>query len=120
MKKKNNAVKTDPELLRQLETAAAGQELIQAVFTLRLPTQRAVAPERVEKLTNEVLERVAIDVGPAEKVNIFRNLGAFSIAARSPVIRALLKEPEIASAVANQQPHAMQITPRNKKPLPKS
>lgn len=120
MRKKNNVVKTDPELLRQLETAAAKQELIQAVFTLRLPNQQAVAPERVEKLTNEVLQRVAGDVGPAEQVNIFRNLGAFSVAARSPVIRALLKEPEIASAVANQQPKTMLITPRYKKALPKA
>lgn len=119
MRKKVSSIKTDPELLRQLETAATNQELIQAVFTLRLPKRQALVPERIEKLTQEVLKRVAVNAGPAKEVNIFRHLGAFSVAARSAFIRALLDEPEIASAVANRQPQALLIAPHRKKTLPK-
>jgi len=118
MRKKQIHAKTDPELLRQLEDGAASQSLIQAVFTLRSSEQKAVSPEQVEKLTQKVLDRVARIVGtPASEVNIFRNLGAFVVSAQAPFIRALLTDPDIASAMANRQSKQMMIPPHRKRPL---
>lgn len=116
MSKKRTRVKTDPELLRQLETKSANQELVQAVFTLRLSTRKTVNPTNVEALTNEVLDRVADEIGvEAEEINIFRNLGAFAVSAPPTFIRALLTEPEIATATANEQPESMFIAPVRRK-----
>lgn len=104
MRKKRSQVKTDPELMRQLETTATEDELVQAVFTLRLPTKQLLVPRRVEEVTHEVLERVSQQMGiDAAEVNIFRNLGAFAISAPSSFIRELLSEPEIASAISNEK-----------------
>lgn len=116
MNKKRIGAKTDPELLRELDAKSASQELVQAVFSLRLPMSKLTAPRAVEEVTNEVLDRVARNVGtPASEVNVFRNIGAFAISARPAFIRALLAEPEIASAMANRPSQPMLITSREKK-----
>ncbi len=118
MSKKRTQAKTDPELLRQLEAATTDQALVQAVFTLQLPKSHETAPERVEELTHQVLNRVADKIGAdAHEVNIFRNLGAFVVSAPAPFINALLTQPEIASATANRQPESGLISPRKKTPV---
>lgn len=116
MNKKRVGTKTDPELLRELEAKSASQELVQAVFSLRLPMRKLTTPQTVERVTNEVLDRVTRNVGtPAKEVNVFRNIGAFAVSARPAFIRALLAEPEIASAMANRPSQPMLITSREKK-----
>lgn len=116
MRRKQTRVKTDPELRRQLKAENSDQQLVQAVFTLRLSTQQSLTPMHVEELTHEVLDRVADEVGvQAKEINIFRNLGAFAVSAPPDFIRALLTEPEIATATANQQPESMMIPPHRKR-----
>ena len=116
MRKKQTRVKTDPELRRQLKAENSDQQLVQAVFTLRTSTLKTTTPTHVEELTHEVLDRVADEIGvEAKEINIFRNLGAFAVSAPSTFIRALLTEPEIASATANQQPESMMIPPMKKR-----
>lgn len=96
--------KVDPQLLQQLNTVGASRSMVQAVFQLRLPPARLLSPEAVEGTVQTVLSRVKQEVGEeAHEVNIFRNLGAFVVSAHAPFIRALMKEPEIASATANVQ-----------------
>lgn len=114
MNKKRAPVKTDPELLRQIETKTSNDELVQAVFTLRLPSKQLLVPKRVEEVTHKVLDRVSQQMGvDAAEVNIFRNLGAFAISAPSSFIRELLLEPEIASAIANQQHEQIRMSKGN-------
>ncbi len=111
-RKKANA-KVDPELRRQLNEAATGEAMIQAVFSLRLPAGKAVAPEAIEELAQQVLDRVTSTTGiKAGDVNVFRNLGSFVVAADKRFIHAMLGEPEIASAMANQQPESVFIQPQ--------
>lgn len=102
MKKKQT--KVDPKLMNQLEQAGADQTTVQAVFTLDLPKKKLLEPAEVEAATERVLQRVEQNVGSkAQDYNIFRNLGAFVVEADEPFIRALIDEPEIATAVANRQ-----------------
>ena len=116
MSKKRSRVRTDPELKRQLKAGKSNQNLVQAVFTLRLSTRQTDIPTHVEELTQKVLDRVADEVGvKAQEINIFRHLGAFALSAPPPFIRALLTEPEIATATANQQQESMMIPPQRKR-----
>jgi len=116
MRTKQTRAKTDPVLKRQLEAEQSDQELVQAVFTLRTANLKTITPTNVEELTHEVLDRVADEIGiEAEEINIFRNLGAFAVSASPNFIRALLSEPEIATATANQQKESMMITPMKKR-----
>jgi hypothetical protein len=118
MRKKRAHAKTDPELLRQLKSAAARNKPVQAVFTLRSPRKSAASPGRVEKLTHKILDRAAESAGvSAREVNVFRNLGAFAVYAVPSFIRELLNDPDIAYATANLQSEKMLIQPRKKKPL---
>ena len=40
--------KVDPQLLQQLNTVGASQDVVQAVFQLKLPPARLLDPEAVE------------------------------------------------------------------------
>jgi hypothetical protein len=116
MRTRRTRAKTDPELKRQLKAGKSDQDLVQAVFTLRLSTRQTEAPTHVEEITQRVLDRVADEVGvEAKEINIFRNLGAFAVSASPDFIRALLTEPEIATATANQQQESMMIPPQRKR-----
>jgi hypothetical protein len=96
--------KVDPQLLQQLNMVGASQDVVQAVFQLKLPPSRLLDPEAVEAAVQTVLSLVKQEVGEeASEVNIFRNIGAFVVCAHAPFIRALMKKPEIASATANIQ-----------------
>lgn len=102
MKKKQT--KVDPKLSEQLERASAEQSTVQAVFSLDLPKKKLLEPEEVQAAAERVLQRVEQTVGAkAHDYNVFRNLGAFVVEADEPFIRALIDEPEIASATANRQ-----------------
>lgn len=120
VEKENKQVKTDPELLKQINTVAAEEKPVEAVFMLRpdKAAQIAASPERTEELTHKILERVEKRVGATPKqVNIFRNLGTFAISAGPGFLRELLTQPEIASAMANRQQSQGYIPPRDVKPV---
>ena len=113
-------VKVDPELLKQIDTVAADDDPVEAVFMLRPddPMQIAASPERTEELTREILQRVEAKIGSgANRVNVFRNLGTFAISAKPAFLRELLAEPEVASAMANRQQGEAYIQPHNIEPV---
>lgn len=100
----NKKKKTDPELLRQIDSVASDDGDIQAVFSLDLPMKKLLDPQQVEDTTNQVLERVEKEVGSKPKVvNIFKNLGSFVVSADASFIRKIIDDPDIASAVANKR-----------------
>src|SRR5262245_56813548 len=111
----------DPELSRQLETAAAGGETVEAVIRLRAEATDAVVPtpERTEALTHAVIRRISKKSGTASELqyNIFRNLGSFVVAGPPELIREVIGQPEVAAAVANRQPSSAFIPPVQKAPL---
>jgi hypothetical protein len=94
-----------PELLRQLETAEAGDSDLQAVFYLKPsnPKQQFMEPEETEATVKRILKRVAKETGiKPEDSHIFRNFGSFVVAAPAQFVRKLLEQDEIASAVPNR------------------
>lgn len=119
MRKKTSTTRTDPELVRQLKAAAADERSVEAVFRLHPddPSDVAPSPERTEELTHEVLQRVKDRTGGCEeRLNVFRHMGAFAVSADPAFIAELLSEPEIAAAVANQQPDYQVEVPVKKPP----
>ena len=103
-----NGKKTDPELLRQINSVETSDDSIQAVFSLALPMKRLLDPKQVEETTNKVLQRAEKEAGSKPKdVNIFKNLGSFVVSADASFIRQIIDDPDVASAVANKQPQAI-------------
>ena len=100
----NKKKKTDPELLRQIDSSETNDEEIQAVFSLALPMKKLLDPAQVERTTHQVLERAEKEVGSKPKdVNIFKNVGSFVVSGDASFIRRIIDDPDIASAVANKQ-----------------
>lgn len=121
MSEKGPNAKTDPELVRQLEIAAESKKPVEAVFILRSddPSQIVPAPERTEELTREILKRVKKRARSSEhRYNVFRNLGSFVVSAPPTFLRELMLQPEIAAAMANQQPGEESVEPVKKRPAP--
>ncbi|MEW6125977.1 MAG: hypothetical protein AB1757_02845 [Acidobacteriota bacterium] len=105
MSKKPHKVKTDPELIKQINAVAASSEPIQAVFTLALPLKKLTDPHIVEATARRIVEKVTKEVGVSpEDLNIFENLGSFVVSARAAFIREMLNQSEISAAMANRQP----------------
>jgi hypothetical protein len=120
MASRRSKPKVDPGLQQQLATAEADEQPVGAVFTLRLP-KAPPSPEQVEALSRKVIDHAAAAVGIGEvECNVFRNLGAFAVSGPPRLIRALLAEPEIATAVANRPADSPTIPPRRKRAAPKS
>jgi hypothetical protein len=95
----------DPELLRQINSAGTNNGSIQAVFSLDLPLKKLLDSDLVEETTNQVLKRAEKEAGCKPKgVNVFKNLGSFAVSADASFIRTIIDDPDIASAVANNQP----------------
>lgn len=112
--------KIDPELQRQISGSAASDEPVEAVVVLRpeKPSEVTASPERVEKITHDVLERVEQTQGThPQRVNVFRNLGSFVVSAPKGFVQELLRQPEVASAMANRQQESSVIAPRNTRPV---
>lgn len=104
MKQAGKKTKTDPELIRQIDSAAAANDPIQAVFSLDLPIRKLADPKQVEETATQVLSRIERESGLKPKeLNIFRNLGSFAVSANPSLIRKLIDAPEIASAIANKK-----------------
>jgi hypothetical protein len=120
--KKSNT-NTDPELVRQMRAAAGDDASVEAVFMLAPedPSQVVPSPERTEELSRHLLERVKVRIGKAAAdFNVFRNMGSFVVSAHPDFLRELIAQPEIASAMANQQPQAQQPEKPTSRPKPKS
>jgi hypothetical protein len=119
-RERKSRIKIDPELLKQINTVAAGQEPIDAYLTLRPddPAQVSASADRAEELTRQVLQRVAERVGSsANQVSVFSNLGIFAVSARPDFLLELLKQPELVSAAARRQQPEAKIPPRDVQPV---
>ena len=106
---KESNTNTDPELVRQMRAATGADGSVEAVFMLAPedPSQIVPSPERTKELTRQLLERVKARIGrAAADVNVFHNMGSFVVSAHPDFLRELIAQPEIASAMANQQPQA--------------
>ena len=106
---KESNTNTDPELVRQMHAATGDDASVEAVFMLAPEdsSQIVPSPERTKELTRQLLERVKARIGKgAEDVNVFHNMGSFVVSAHPDFLRELIAQPEIASAMANQQPQA--------------
>jgi hypothetical protein len=94
-------VSADPELLRQLDAAAAAEKPIEAVVTLK---PDSTEPQAVEDCAHRLVERVQKETGvDPHDVNVLGNLGLVMISADAPFVRALLDQPEVESAAANRR-----------------
>ena len=112
------STKTDPELFRQLNETATGDESIEAVIRLRplMRSQAAPSPEETTELTQKILDRVKQKCGKSEtRYNVFKNLGSFVVSAPPDFVRELIEQPEVAAAVANRQPGSAVIAPLKKR-----
>lgn len=95
----------DPKLIAQLDAASARDESVEAVVSLR-PDEGAelVSVERTDELARDVVERVERKTGVRpERLNVFRNLGSFVVAARAQFVSELLAQPEVEAATANRR-----------------
>lgn len=131
MAKTAKSVETDAELTRQLKSADKN-EPVEVVIRLRSekPSEIVPSPDRTEQLTKKVLKRVKENTGGSvNRYNVFRNLGYAVVSADADVVRDLIKQPEIASAAANNQPGEIVAKPVRKsavssksknRPAPKS
>jgi hypothetical protein len=111
--------KADPELLRQLEAAAAPDQEIAAVCSLRpaRPHEKFIPPAEAGALVERVLRRVQRQTGRRPgRVQVFRNLGSFAVSAPAAFLRQLLQQREIATATANRQPEDLLIRPVSSEP----
>ena len=114
-------VKVDPELERQINAASAEARTVEAVLMLRQsPAQIAANAQGTTEMVRSILKRVKEKAGTgAKQINIFRNLGMFIVDAEPIFLRELVAQPEIASAMANQQPGEA-MTPPVTKPVTKA
>lgn len=118
-----SAVKTDPELLRQISAAEGNMEPVVGIFRLKPEdsTKLTNSPQRTEEIIHKVFDRVAKKVGSTvDRLNVLRNLGMVVVSAKPRFISELLKQPEIFSAMANQPSGGGKIEPINKRSVPES
>jgi hypothetical protein len=100
----------DPELMRQLKSAAASRsEPVEAVLRLRPPkSARSLAPSPdatralAEGLVSRVAQELGTDAGQVD-FNVFANLGYFVVSAPSAFVERIVSQPEIASAASNRR-----------------
>ena len=119
----------DPELMRQLTHARPG-ELVEGVFMLRnLSSQpcpdASETRDQVQRLLSSARRRCG---ARDDRLTIFENLQSFALRAPRELVQAVLESPDIASAMANQQPESLLIEPicpapparRSRGPAPRS
>jgi len=98
--------KTHEDLIRQIETAEAADEGVEAVFSIHSPDpgKRFATPEQTERVVKSLILRLEKETGesPAD-YNIFKNLGSFAVAASPRFMRRILDQDEIASGLANRE-----------------
>jgi hypothetical protein len=112
------ATKVNPELRKQLDHA--GDRYVQAIVQLHSPDDpdARISPEETARLADEVLQRVAADVGhPAARANVLRNLATMIVEADADFLRSLIRQPEIVSASPNRTAESPFIPPKGKRPV---
>jgi hypothetical protein len=122
MTDKQKRTRVDPELTRQLDeaSASAADPTVQAVFYLHSGAKGA--PDDVTRSANHAIEGAKAKAGTEpSRVNVMRNLGTMAVEAPASFLRALIEEPEVASALANVHPDddAGRGTPSTNAPKPK-
>lgn len=107
----------DPELIRQLSTSAS-DDSVEAVVRLRTePGVTMPSPDETERLARQVVARTQELSGDQENaLNVFKYLGSFAISAKPAFIKTLLDQPEVASALANNQPTSGMIPAVDQRP----
>lgn len=90
----------DPVLKDQLKTAMPTNAPIRVVLTLR-EDGKTLEPDRVGALAHELLQRAARLTGDsAQIVNILSFLNSATVLGPAQLIATLIKQPEIAGAMA--------------------
>jgi hypothetical protein len=70
-------------------------------FVLRASVTASAGADRVRSIVQDVLDRVARDVGEAPAdVNVRANAGALSVAASPRFLRSLAEQPEVARRIS--------------------
>ena len=96
--------RTDPELVRQLDAARKSGDLVHAVVRLHQPAGRAPKPEHVEEETRRAVDRAEAASGESPvDVHVMGRLAVAYVSGPERFLRELLRQPEIATAVANSQ-----------------
>ena len=114
-----SGAKVDPELIKQLDAAAAGHKPVGAVFTLKVGDgQKFLPPEEVEAIVERVVKRAEVQAGtPPVRVNVYKNLGTFMVSAPPPFVRTLMDQDEISTAAAKPEPEDALIRPVYSRPV---
>ena len=99
---------------------AAAREPLQAVVTLKPESWLDAASPATDAapLMEKLLERITKQSGmEPERVQLFPNIGAFSISADPKFIEQLTKEPEVMHAAPNIREESMKVDPVRKRPV---
>lgn len=97
---------------------AAAREPLQAVVTLKPESWLDVASAATDAapLMEQLLERIKKQSGmEPERVQLFPNIGAFSISADPTFIEQLTRQPEVLHAAPNTRDDSMKIEPVRKR-----
>jgi hypothetical protein len=110
-------VRIDPALRTELEAVSSQADPVAAVIKLRpSPGRGSLPPEETQRLTEQVLKRVREHAGDREnEYYILDFLRAFNLVAPAHFVVELLKQPEVASAMAAEDENSAYIPPRNVK-----
>lgn len=109
--------KTHPKLLEQMDRERARP--IQAIIQLQSADHDGtlMSPEKTAKLADNILSRVAAEVGrPVVRCNVLRNLATMVVEADPEFLQALIRQPEVVSATPNQTSESPMIEPKGKRP----
>ena len=110
----------DSVLEEQLDDSSPRQASIGAVFTLRgaAPNHLLSAAE-TESLARQVVERAsrATESQP-ERLLVYANLQSFAVQGPRGLLRELVRQPEIDTAVANTQSENLKIEPVSRREVP--
>jgi non-canonical (house-cleaning) NTP pyrophosphatase len=96
--------KKDPELVRQLDRARNSGEPVRAVVSVRRTRGEAPQPAQIEELVRDAFERTSEATGQQpDDYHVFGRMASAYVTAPADFITALVDQPEIESAVANQR-----------------
>lgn len=110
--------RTHPELQRQTEAAAAAGRPVEAVYTLQIDPKALSEPAEMEARVARLLDRVGEDTGqrPGD-VQVFGNIGSFTVSGPAEFVARLAEQPEIATASPSQPAEDVLIRPVRRRPV---
>lgn len=102
----------DPLLQDQLARASGQHSSVAATFTLRNRSSDVLSPKETHSVVKKMLDRIAIQTRTKPSViNVFPHIQSFAVSASPMFVKQLLLQPEIDSAMANEQEEQMLIAP---------